>query len=61
MASEAEILKEAIEVENHAHAVVLAALNDADFMRGVLQAQEQEVKGQPGEAWSSVKARLGIA
>jgi hypothetical protein len=55
-----EEVKQAIAQQERANAVVMAALNDNEFMAGVLEARKQESEGQEGELLSDVIKRLGI-
>ena len=53
-------VQEAIELQKRANEIVLAALADDQFMKGVLEAQRLESSGGGGESWTQIKARLGL-
>ena len=53
-------VEEAIQLQERSNAIVMAALNDDEFMKGVIAASQQEAAGEQGEPWPQVKARLGI-
>jgi hypothetical protein len=55
-----EEVQEAIALQERANAIVMAALNDDEFMAGVLEARKQEAEGQEGELLTDVLKRLGI-
>ena len=53
-------VQEAIAIQEHVNAVVMAALRDDEFMAGILEARRQEAAGTSGELLTDVVKRLGI-
>ena len=53
-------LQKALELEQRRHTITLAALQDEQFMKAVIEASRAEAEGEQGEALSDVKSRLGI-
>ena len=60
MPSKPKEVEQAIELQERSNAIVMAALNDEEFMKGVLEASQQEAAGEQDEPWPQVKVRLGI-
>ena len=60
MPGQPEEVNQEIELEMREKAIVLAALSDEEFMKGVLEAYRLEASGEQGEPWSDVKARFGL-
>lgn len=53
-------VEEPTKMQERANAIVLAALKDDEFMKGVLEASQSEAAGELGEPWPEVNVRLGL-
>ena len=60
VAHEAQEVERAIELQTRANEIVIRTLRNKALMVGAFASREQESKGETGEPWADVKARLGL-
>lgn len=60
VAAEAQQVERAIELQARANEIILQTLKNTALMAGAFAAREQEARGETGEAWADVKARLNL-